>query len=129
MTDNDGFKLIVLGKRSSSSIDTVTAAVYVTNSKETQLNIKIGSKIIDTMSLVKGDRIELRYNRGTRQIKLTKGAAGYMLRSAGNFRRSINRVGYLEPFRAEALPSTEMKIVSLNAETVIVQIPEEIPYD
>lgn len=129
MTDNDGFELLAIGKRGVAESDTITAAVYITKDKSAQLNVKIGSVIMKKLSLSKGNRIELRYNRKTRQIKLTKGAAGYMIRSDGNFRRSINRVDYLEPFRAEALNATELKIISLDAEAVVVQIPKEVPYD
>lgn len=130
MTDNnDDFKLIPSKFHSKYDADEVVMAVYKSARQGCQLNVKLGFAIRDRLSISAGDKIEFRYSIGKRQIMLKKGPAGFTLRDDGSFRRTISRGRHQEPFPEKAMSSLSMEVVSMDAECVILQLPEDIHYD
>lgn len=93
-----------------------------------QLNIKIGSRLLDQISLGTGKKIDVLYNPGKHQIILMESERGYTLRPDGSLRRNINKSWHQEPF-----PEKEMSIKPFSASIVdtakgksaiFIQLPE-----
>ncbi|MCK5609695.1 hypothetical protein KAR91_47920 [Candidatus Pacearchaeota archaeon] len=130
MTDElDGFELIPSRRKGSSNVDNVNFAVYIDKHHGAQLNVKFGKNIIDKVAFDAGDRIELRYNIGKRQILLTQGDSGYKLRPDFSFRRGINKGWHQEPFPTKEMSSTSFEIISIDIGWIKIQLPMENEHD
>ena len=125
----DDFKLLPAQKRGSVPPDNVGFSVYDTKHSCCQLNIKLGTEVLDLLSCTTGDRLELRYNVGKRQVLVTKGNQGFKLRPDGSFRRNINKGWHQEPFPAKEMSLVFYEVVDLDSEKVIIQLPMKNEHD
>jgi len=130
MTDElDGFELLSARRRAAGNIDNITFAVYIDKNHGTQLNVKIGKNVIDVVAFEVGDRVELRYNIGKRQVLLTQGEKGFKLRHDYSFRRTINKGWHQEPFPPKEMKSTSFEIITMEIGKVIIQLPKKNNHD
>ena len=128
MTDFDDFELLP-SKGIKIDPSNIGFAVYTGKNHGAQLNIKLGLDIIRTMELKVGDKLELRYSVGKRQVLIKKGDYGFTMRPDGSFRRNINKSWHQEPFPAKEMTVTSYEILTLDSEKVVVQLPKEIIHD
>lgn len=131
MTDFEDFEDFELLPSKGLKIDpnNIGFAVYVGKTHGAQLNIKLGLNIINTLGVEPGDRLELRYSVGKRQVLIKKGEHGFTVRPDGSFRRNITKSWHQEPFPSKEMPVTQYEILALDNEKVIVQLPKDIIHD
>ena len=125
----DDFALLSVRSKGEHDADNVNFAVYINKNQGAQLNIKIGKTICDKLLFNFGDRIELRYSIGKRQILLQKGENGFKLRHDNSFRRNVNKGWHQEPFPAKHMSTICFDIVSIGEGKVIIQLPIENKHD
>jgi len=130
MTDEyDDFALLSARSKGEHNADNVNFAVYINKNQGAQLNVRIGKVICDKLSFNLGDKIELRYSIGKRQILIQKGENGFKLRHDNSFRRNVNKGWHQEPFPAKPMPTTSFDIVSIGEGKVIIQLPIKNDHD